>query len=146
MKELVQFVYIPKWDIKMKYILLSLILLVGLPDVTFGQSKWEKFLKKVEKASKEAQKIDKQIQQLQKNARKESPVKVPHFKNISKADFIKGKYKKISIQYDQSLSVKYGVADWNVTRDGKKQYKISSKIYMTADEATYDRWRKRLKL
>ena len=130
----------------MKYLLLSLVLLFGLPDVTFGQSKWDKFLKKVEKASKDAQKIDKQIQQLQKNARKESPVKVPHFKNISKADFINGKYKKITIPYDQNLSVKYGAANWKVTRDGKKQYQISSKIYMTADEATYDRWRKRLKL
>ena len=104
----------------MKYLLISLVLLFGLSDVTFGQSKWDKFFKKVEKASKEAQKIDKQIQQLQKNARKESPVKVPHFKNISKADFVNGKYKKITIPYDQSLSVKYGVADWNVTRDGKK--------------------------
>jgi len=130
----------------MKYLLLSLVLLFGLPDVTFGQSKWDKFLKKVERASKEAQKIDKQIQQLQKSARKESPVKVPHFKNISKADFIKGKYKKITIPYDQNLSVKYGVAEWEVTRDGKKQYKISSKVFMTADETTYDRWRKRLKL
>ena len=130
----------------MKYLLLSLVLLFGLPDVTFGQSKWDKFFKKVEKASKDAQKIDKQIQQLQKNARKESPVKVPHFKNISKADFINGKYKKITIPYDQSLSVKYGVANWNVTREGKKQYQISSKVFMTADEATYDRWRKRLKL
>ena len=130
----------------MKYLILSLVLLFGLSDVTFGQSKWDKFLKKVEKASKEAQKIDKQIQQLQKNARKESPVKVPHFKNISKADFINGKYKKITIPYDQNLSVKYGAANWKVTRDGKKQYQISSKIYMTADGATYDRWRKRLKL
>ena len=33
-----------------------------------------------------------------------------------------------------------------VSRDGKKQYQISSKVFMTADEATYDRWRKRLKL
>jgi hypothetical protein len=130
----------------MKYLLISLVLLFGLPDVTLGQSKWDKFFKKVEKASKEAQKIDKQIQQLQKSARKESPVKVPHFKNVSKADFINGKYKKITIPYDQNLSVKYGVANWNVTREGKKQYKISSKIYMTADEATYDRWRKRLNL
>ena len=130
----------------MKYLLLSLVLLFGLSDVTFGQSRWDKFLKKVEKASKEAQKIDKQIQQLQKNARKESPVKVPHFKNISKADFINGKYKKITIPYDHNLSVKYGVGNWNVTRDGKKQYQISSKIYITADGATYDRWRKRLKL
>jgi len=130
----------------MKYLLLSLVLLFGLPDVTFGQSKWDKFLKKVEKASKEAQKIDKQIQQLQKSARKESPVKVPHFKTLSKVDFINGKYKKITIPYDQSLSVKYGVANWNVTREGKKQYQISSKIYITADGATYDRWRKRLKL
>ena len=130
----------------MKYLLISLVLLFGLTDVTLGQSKWDKLFKKVEKASKEAQKIDKQIQQLQKNARKESPVKVPHFKNISKADFIKGKYKKITIPYDQNLSVKYGVAEWEVTRDGKKQYKISSKVFMTADETTYDRWRKRLKL
>ena len=130
----------------MKYLLLSLVLLFGLSDVTFGQSKWDKFFKRVEKASKEAQKIDKQIQQLQKNARKESPVKVPHFKNISKADFINGKYKKITIPYDHNLNVKYGVAEWEVTREGKKQYQISSKMFMTADEATYDRWRKRLKL
>ncbi len=130
----------------MKYLLLSLVLLFGLPDVTFGQSKWDKFLKRVEKASKEAQKIDKQIQQLQKSARKESSVKVPHFKNVSRVDFLNGKYKKITIPYDQNLSVKYGVANWNVTREGKKQYQISSKIYITADGATYDRWRKRLKL
>jgi len=130
----------------MKYLILSLVLLFGLSDVTFGQSKWDKFRKKVERASKEAQKIDKQIQQLQKSARKESPVKVPHFKIISKADFINGKYKKITIPYDHNLNVKYGAANWKVTRDGKKQYQISSKIYMTADEATYDRWRKRLKL
>ena len=133
----------------MKYILLSLILLVGLPDVTFGQSKWDKFLKKVEKASKEAQKIDKQVQQLKKQAEKSGRKKstsIPHFKSISKADFISGKYKKITIPYDQNLSVKYGVANWKVTREGKKQYQISSKVFMTADEATYDRWRKRLKL
>jgi len=130
----------------MKYLLLSLVLLFGLSDVTLGQSKWDKFLKKVEKASKEAQKIDKQVQQLQKNARKESPVKVPHFKNVSKADFLNGKYKKITIPYDHNLNVKYGVAEWEITREGKRQYKISSKIFITADEATYDRWRKRLKL
>ena len=130
----------------MKYLLLSLVLLFGLPDVTLGQSKWDKFFKKVEKASKEAQKIDKQVQQLQKNARKESPVKVPHFKNVSKADFLNGKYKKITIPYDHNLNVKYGVAEWEITREGKRQYKISSKIFMTADDATYDRWRKRLKL
>ena len=130
----------------MKYLLLSLVLLFGLSDVAFGQSKWDKFFKKVEKASKEAQKIDKQIQQLQKSARKESPVKVPHFKNVSKADFLNGKYKKITIPYDHNLNVKYGVAEWEITREGKRQYKISSKIFMTADEATYDRWRKRLKL
>ena len=130
----------------MKYLLLSLVLLFGLSDVTLGQSRWDKFFKKVEKASKEAQKIDKQIQQLQKSARKESPVKVPHFKNVSKADFLNGKNKKITIPYDHNLNVKYGVAEWEITREGKRQYKISSKIFMTADEATYDRWRKRLKL
>ena len=134
----------------MKNIVLSLVLLFGLSDVTFGQSKWDKFFKKVEKASKEAQKIDKQVQQLKKQAeksgRKESPVKVPHFKTLSKADFINGKYKKIKIPYDHNLNVKYGVAEWEVTREGKKQYQISSKVYMTADGATYDRWRKRLKL
>ena len=133
----------------MKYILLSLILLVGLPDIAFGQSKWDKFLKKVEKASKEAQKIDKQVQQLKKQAEKsgrKQSTSIPHFKSISKSDFISGKHKKITIPYDHNLSVKYGVAEWEVTRDGKKQYKISSKVFMTADETTYDRWRKRLKL
>ena len=130
----------------MKYLILSLVLLFGLSDVTFGQSRWDKFRKKVEKASKEVQKIDKEIQQLQKSARRESPVKVPHFKTISKADFVNGKYKKITIPYDHNLNVKYGVAEWEITREGKRQYKISSKIFMTADEVTYDRWRKRLKL
>ena len=133
----------------MKYLILSLVLLFGLSDVTFGQSKWDKFLKKVEKASKEAQKIDKQVQQLKKQAEKsgrKQSSSIPHFKTISKSDFLSGKYKKITIPYDQNLSVKYGVANWKVTRDGKKQYQISSKIYMTADGATYDRWRKRLKL
>ena len=130
----------------MKYLILSLVLLFGLSDVTFGQSRWDKFRKKVEKASKEVQKIDKEIQQLQKSARRESPVKVPHFKTISKADFVNGKYKKITIPYDHNLNVKYGVAEWEITREGKRQYKISSKIFMTADEATYVRWRKRLKL
>ena len=128
----------------MKYLLLSLVLLFGMSDVTFGQSKWDKFLKKADKTVQQAKKLDKQVKQLQ-SARTQS-TKVPHFKNISKADFINGKHKKITIPYDQSLSVKYGVAEWKVTRDGKKQYQISSKIYMTADEATYDRWRKRLKL
>ena len=128
----------------MKYLLLSLVLLFGLTDVTFGQNRWDKFLKKAEKTVKQAKELDKQVKQLQ-SGRTQS-TKVPHFKNISKADFVNGKYKKITIPYDQSLSVKYGVADWKVTRDGKKQYQISSKIYITADGETYDRWRKRLKL
>ena len=133
----------------MKYLLLSLVLLFGLPDVTFGQSKWDKFLKRVEKASQEAQKIDKQVQQLKKQAEKSGrkpSTSVPHFKTVSKSDFVSGRYKKLTIPYDQNLSVKYGVANWKVTREGKKQYQISSKVFMTADEATYDRWRKRLKL
>ena len=128
----------------MKYLILSLVLLFGLSDVTFGQSKWDKFLKKAEKTVKQAKELDKQVKQLQ-SGRKQS-TSIPHFKSISKADFISGKYKKITIPYDQNLSVKYGVAEYKVTRDGKKQYQISSKIYMTADGATYDRWRKRLKL
>ena len=128
----------------MKYLLLSLVLLFGLTDVTFGQNRWDKFLKKAEKTVKQAKEIDKQVKQLQ-SGRTQS-TKVPHFKNISKADFVNGKYKKITIPYDQSLSVKYGVAEYKVTREGKRQYQISSKIYITADGATYDRWRKRLKL
>ena len=38
----------------------------------------------------------------------------PHFKNINKAEFTNGKYKKITIPYDHNLSVKYGVADFIV--------------------------------
>ena len=129
----------------MKYFLLGLVLLFGLSDVTFGQNRWDKFLKKAEKTVKQAKELDKQVKQLQ-SGRKQSTVKIPHFKTISKAEFTNGKYKKITIPYDQNLSVKYGVANWKVTRDGKKQYQISSKVYMTADGATYDRWRKRLKL
>ena len=120
------------------------MLLFGLSDVTFGQNRWDKFLKKAEKTVKQAKELDKQVKQLQ-SGRKQS-TSIPHFKSISKADFINGKHKKITIPYDHNLSVKYGVAEYKVTRDGKKQYQISSKIYMTADGATYDRWRKRLKL
>ena len=128
----------------MKYLILSLVLLFGLSDVTFGQSKWDKFLKKADKTVQQAKKIDKQVKQLQ-STRTQS-TKVPHFKTISKAEFINGTHKKITIPYDHNLNVKYGVAEWEITREGKKQYKISSKIFMTADGATYDRWRKRLKL
>jgi hypothetical protein len=125
----------------MRNIVLGLIVLIGLSDVTFGQSRWDKFLKKAEQASKQAKKINKQLQ----SGRTQS-IKVPHFKTISKAEFINGTHKKITIPYDHNLNVKYGVAEWEITREGKRQYKISSKIFMTADEATYDRWRKRLKL
>ena len=128
----------------MKYLLISFVLLFGLSDVTFGQNRWDKFLKKAEKTVKQAKELDKQVKQLQ-SGRTQS-TKVPHFKTISKAEFTNGKYKKITIPYDHNLSVKYGVAEYKVTREGKKQYQISSKIYMTADGATYDRWRKRLKL
>ena len=128
----------------MKYLLISFVLLFGLSDVTFGQSKWDKFLKKAEKTVKQAKEIDKQVKQLQ-SGRTQS-TKVPHFKNISKDDFVSGRYKKLTIPYDHNLSVKYGVANWNVTREGKKQYQISSKLYISADGETYDRWRKRLKL
>ena len=125
----------------MKYLLLSLVLLFGISDASFGQSRWEKFLKKAEQASNQAKKINKQLQ----SGRTQS-ISIPHFKTISKADFTNGRYKKITIPYDHNLSVKYGVAEYKVTREGKKQYQISSKIYITADGATYDRWRKRLKL
>ena len=128
----------------MKYLLISLVLLFGLTDVTSGQNRWDKFLKKADKTVQQAKKLDKQVKQLQ-SGRIQS-TKVPHFKNINKAEFTNGKYKKITIPYDHNLSVKYGVANWKVTREGKRQYQISSKIYMTADGATYDRWRKRLKL
>ena len=128
----------------MKYLILSFVLLFGLSDVAFGQSKWDKFLKKAEKTAKQAKKLDKQLKQLQ-SGRTQS-TSIPHFKNINKAEFVNGKHKKITIPYDHNLSVKYGVAEYKVTREGKKQYQISSKIYMTADGATYDRWRKRLKL
>ena len=128
----------------MKYLILSFVLLFGLSDVAFGQSKWDKFLKKAEKTAKQAKKLDKQLKQLQ-SGRTQS-TSIPHFKNINKAEFVNGKHKKITIPYDHNLSVKYGVAEYKVTREGKKQYQISSIIYMTADGATYDRWRKRLKL
>ena len=121
----------------MKYLLISLVLLFGLSDVTFGQSKWDKFFKKVEKASKEAQKIDKQIQQLQKSARKESPVKVPHFKSISKADFISGKYKKMINEIKKTKKKKFSkivtLTGFNkknyLNKNGNLNFWIDSKIY-----------------
>ena len=66
----------------MKYLLISLVLLFGLSDVTFGQSKWDKFLKKADKAVQQAKQLDKQVKQLQ-SGRKQS-TSIPHFKSISK--------------------------------------------------------------
>ena len=62
----------------MKYLLLSLVLLFGLTDVTFGQSRWDKFLKKAEKTVKQAKEIDKQVKQLQ-SGRKQSLYKYSTF-------------------------------------------------------------------
>ena len=90
----------------MKYLLLSLVLLFGLSDVTYSQSRTDKFkamMKKIEEAAKkvEQRKAKRPNSKPIQSARgtHTPPVSgIKHMKDTSKSDFINGTNKKLIMQ------------------------------------------------
>ena len=117
----------------MKYLLLSLVLLFGLSDVTFGQSRFEKYSKLLKEMAVNKERVKSGRQKLLGN-----------MKNISKADYIGGKYKKLVVPYEEDGTVKTVVAEYKngkyirVIQIPRGQSKI---INLNADAATYGYWK-----
>ena len=138
------------------YWLLSIVIFVGSPDVVFGEStelkveeqqrkkKKKKKKKKVVKKRKVAKKkktvkkkVEKRVEK-PKAARVQGPPPpaIPHFNGISKADFISGKHKQLTIPYVEGGIQKYGVGTYNSGR-----YIIARDLGINADGTTYDYWK-----
>ena len=118
----------------MKYILLSLILLVGLPDVTFGQSRFEKYSKLLKEMAANKDRV-------KKTGRK---VVIQHMKSISKVDYMNGKYKKLIVPYEESGKVKAVQSDYKngrYIRVIQRPRGQSITVNLKADGATYDYWK-----
>jgi hypothetical protein len=117
----------------MKYLLLSLVLLFGLSDVTFGQSRFEKYSKLLKEMAVNKERVKSGRQKLLGN-----------MKNISKADYVGGKYKKLVVPYEEDGTVKTVVAEY---KNGKYIRVIqiprgqSKTINLNADAATYGYWK-----
>ena len=124
------------------YWLLSIIILVGSPEFTFGESS-ELKVEEQQKKKKKKKKIKKKRSPEAKPAAKPKaarvqapPPAIPHFNNISKADFTSGKHKQLTIPYVDGGVQKYGVATYNSGR-----YIIIRDIGINADGATFDYWK-----
>ncbi len=134
----------------MKYLLLSLVLLFGLSDVTYSQSRTDKFkamMKKIEEAAKKAEQKKGRSAPKPQSARgtHTPPVSgIKHMKDTSKADFVNGKNKQLVIPYAVGLSVKFGVGNYIKEKNGYR-YVVSRNTGISADGETYDRWKKRMK-
>ena len=117
----------------MKYLLLSLVLLFGLSDVTFGQSRFEKYSKLLKEMTVNKERV--------KSGRK---VVIQHMKVISKVDYMSGKYKKLIVPYEESGKVKSVQSDYkngNYIRVIQRPRGQSITVNLKADGATYDYWK-----
>ena len=117
----------------MKYLLLSLVLLFGLSDVAFSQSRLNKLFKEIKKVT--------QVKSRQPSGRK---VVIQHMKAISKVDYMNGKYKKLIVPYDDSGKVKSVQADYkngNYIRVIQRPRGQSITVNLKSDGATYDYWK-----
>ena len=118
----------------MKYLLLSLVLLFGLSDVTFGQSRFEKYSKLLKEMAANKERV-------RKSGRK---VAIQHMKVISKVDYMSGKYKKLIVPYEESGKVKSVQADYkngNYIRVIQRPRGQSITVNLKSDGATYDYWK-----
>ena len=118
----------------MKYLLLSLVLLFGLSDVTFGQSRFEKYSKLLKEMAVNKERV-------KKSGRK---VVIQHMKVISKVDYMSGKYKKLIVPYEESGKVKSVQSDYkngNYIRVIQRPRGQSITVNLKADGATYDYWK-----
>ena len=117
----------------MKYLLISLVLLFGLPDVTFGQSRFNKLFKEIKKVT--------QVKSRQPSGRK---VVIQHMKAISKVDYMNGKYKKLIVPYEENGKVKSVQSDYKngrYIRVIQRPRGQSITVNLKSDGATYDYWK-----
>ena len=118
----------------MKYLLLSLVLLFGLSDVTFGQSRFEKYSKLLKEMAANKERV-------KKSGRK---VVIQHMKVISKVDYMSGKYKKLIVPYEESGKVKSVQSDYKngrYIRVIQRPRGQSITVNLKSDGATYDYWK-----
>ena len=117
----------------MKYLLLSLVLLFGLSDIAFSQSRLNKLFKEIKKVT--------QVKSRQPSGRK---VVIQHMKAISKVDYMSGKYKKLIVPYEESGKVKSVQSDYKngrYIRVIQRSRGQSITVNLKADGATYDYWK-----
>ena len=117
----------------MKHLLLSLVLLFGLSDITFSQSRLNKLFKEIKKVT--------QVKSRQPSGRK---VVIQHMKAISKVDYMNGKYKKLIVQYEESGKVKSIQSDYKngrYIRVIQRPRGQSITVNLKSDGATYDYWK-----
>ena len=117
----------------MKYLLLSLVLLFGLSDIAFSQSRLNKLFKEIKKVT--------QVKSRQPSGRK---VVIQHMKVISKVDYMSGKYKKLIVPYEESGKVKSIQSDYKngrYIRVIQRPRGQSITVNLKSDGATYDYWK-----
>ena len=117
----------------MKHLLLSLVLLFGLSDITFSQSRLNKLFKEIKKVT--------QVKSRQPSGRK---VVIQHMKSISKVDYMNGKYKKLIVPYEESGKVKSIQSDYKngrYIRVIQRPRGQSITVNLKSDGATYDYWK-----
>ena len=117
----------------MKYLLLSLVLLFGLSDVAFSQSRFNKLFKEIKKVT--------QVKSRKSSGRK---VVIQHMKAISKVDYMNGKYKKLIVPYKESGKVKSIQSDYKngrYIRVIQRPRGQSITVNLKSDGATYDYWK-----
>jgi hypothetical protein len=126
----------------MKYLLLSLVLLFGLSDVAYSQSRTDKFkaiLKRIEESAKKNPRWEVE----QRSARK-GKVTIQHMKVISKVDYMSGKYKKLIVPYEEKGKVKSVQSDYKngrYIRVIQRPRGQSITVNLKSDGATYDYWK-----
>ena len=117
----------------MRNIVLGLILLMGLSDVTFSQSRFNKLFKEIKKVT--------QVKSRKSSGRK---VVIQHMKVISKVDYMSGKYKKLIVPYEESGKVKSIQSDYKngrYIRVIQRPRGQSITVNLKSDGATYDYWK-----
>ena len=117
----------------MKHLLLSLVLLFGLSDITFSQSRLNKLFKEIKKVT--------QVKSRQPSGRK---VVIQHMKVISKVDYMNGKYKKLIVPYEENGKVKSVQSDYKngrYIRVIQRPRGQSITVNLKSDGATYDYWK-----
>ena len=117
----------------MKHLLLSLVLLFGLSDIIFSQSRINKLFKEIKKVT--------QVKSRKSSGRK---VVIQHMKVISKVDYMNGKYKKLIVPYEENGKVKSVQSDYKngrYIRVIQRPRGQSITVNLKADGTTYDYWK-----